>query len=149
MTVEGFDRLKKAYNLDCKFEDFPKLVAHVIDSLEVTKKNFVHVHIVEDYCSVNFVKSDEWHFMLNFKVISSDVVGYLLEVVQNLQIRVDQEDLQMQNLQKQMEQTQILSHEKSSPVQVNPEMSPTRSEIGSNNMRNSFNGQCVETDQNQ
>ena len=75
MTMEGFDRLKKAYNLDGKFEDFPKLVAHVIDSLEVTKKNFVHVHLVEDCCSYvifskNYLGDKETSIFLTFDEMS-------------------------------------------------------------------------------
>jgi hypothetical protein len=48
VNSKDFDCLKKAHNLDCKFEDFPNLVAGVVDKLK--ESSHLQLHIAEDTC---------------------------------------------------------------------------------------------------
>ena len=45
-----FCHKKKTHKLGCKFKEFPKLMADVIENLENSKDSFVHLHITESTC---------------------------------------------------------------------------------------------------
>uniref|UniRef100_A0A914DSX3 F-box domain-containing protein n=1 Tax=Acrobeloides nanus TaxID=290746 RepID=A0A914DSX3_9BILA len=76
VNPKDFDFVKKAYNLDCKFEDFPNLVAGVVDKLK--ESSHLQLHIAEDTCRVIFHVEDV-HFELNINLYLDGLADYVVK----------------------------------------------------------------------
>uniref|UniRef100_A0A914EQ44 Spindle assembly abnormal protein 6 N-terminal domain-containing protein n=1 Tax=Acrobeloides nanus TaxID=290746 RepID=A0A914EQ44_9BILA len=79
VTPNDFERLKKTHKLDCKFEEFPKLMADVIENLDTSKDSFVHLHITEGTCFVIF-HGENVHFALKTKLYKGNWIDFIFEM---------------------------------------------------------------------